>query len=323
MIKKLFKILKNYLITLLLPIVFFLLILLARPETVKISQMGLIFQQAIIPAVLAWGLYFNITVGNWDFSLGAIALIAGIISYSLAMMFQLHLFFFLILCIIIGTLLGMINAALFHLTRIPTLIISIGMLFILESLSSIIFGGGGVLAKQEWVIFGVFPYNAIAGIVFFSIALLFYKFHRFGYQVRAVGLNSAVAQNHGISVYGIKVKALIIAGFFAGGYAFLTLCSNGIYSPASGMTTTSVVFDAMMCFYVGMVLSKLTDCIFATYIGSVFLQMIKLSILVLGFNTTYQRVFISLMVLFLIAINSSEKGIINILRMKITRKEAN
>lgn len=319
MMVRMYKLLKNYILTLLLPIVLFFLLLLLKPDIVKLSQLGLLFQQAIVPAVLAWGVYFDMTAGNWDFSLGAIALISGIISYSLADMFQLHIIMFILLCIMFGVLLGALNALLFYLTRIPTLIISIGMLFILESLSSIIFGGGGVLVKSEWVIFGIFPYNMFAGIVFFAIALYFYKFHKFGYQVRAVGLNPAVAQNHGISVYGVKIKALIIAGFFAGAYAFLILCSNAIYAPASGMTTTSTVFDAMMCFYAGLVLSEFTDCIFATYIGSVFLQMIKLAILILGFNTTYQRVFISLMVLILIAINSTGKGW-NVLR-KAKRKK--
>lgn len=304
MIKRIWNTLKYYLLTLLLPTVLFALLMLIEPETVKLSQLGLLFQQAIIPAVLAWGVYFDLTAGNWDFSLGAIALVAGITSYSLAEMFQLSMPLFIILCLLISTLLGGINAVLFYFTRIPTLIISIGMLFVLESLSSIIFGGGGVLVKSEWVVFGIFPNNVFAGVIFFIIALFLYKFHKFGYQVRAVGLNSSVAQNNGISVYGIKIKALVVAGFFAGGFAFLTLCSNAVYSPESGMTTTSVVFDAMMCYYAGLVLSEFTDCIFATFIGSVFLQTVKLAILVLGFNTTYQRVFISLMVLLLIAVNS-------------------
>ncbi len=41
-------------------------------------------------------------------------------------------------------------------------------------------------------------------------------------------------------------------------------------------------------------------------IGSVFLQMIKFAILVIGFNTSYQRVFISLMVIALIAVNNRQ-----------------
>ena len=300
------KTVRNYILVTLLPVAMFLVVYAIYPQTAKLSQLLTIFQQAILPAILAWGLYFNITAGNWDFSLGANALISGIVSCNIADRLGLGLIPFILICIAIATAIGAVNAILFYVTKIPTLIISIGLLFVLESLSGIVFNGSGAIAKSEWVIFGMMPYNIVVGVVFFLLALYLYKFNVLGYHVRAVGENSAVAQSHGIDVYMVKVKALIVAGFFSGVYAFTTLGSVGILSATSGMTTTSQVFDGMMCYFIGLVLVKYANCIFTIYIGSVFLQMIKFAILVIGFNTSYQRVFISLMVIALIAVNNRQ-----------------
>ena len=63
-------IINKYALMLAVPIVGFLILWILFPGTVGTKNVPSLLKQAIAPAVLGWGVLFNMKVGNWDFSVG-------------------------------------------------------------------------------------------------------------------------------------------------------------------------------------------------------------------------------------------------------------
>ena len=131
--------------TIAIPIVLLLFTKLLFPGNVGFGTVQNMVYQAVPAAILAWGVSFNMKIGNWDFSVGAVAMISAIVGGNLALNFGLGPIGMLLLCLAIGTFCGAVTGMLYYLLKIPTLIVSLGMVFLLESLSAIIFNGAGVL----------------------------------------------------------------------------------------------------------------------------------------------------------------------------------
>ena len=59
------------------------LLMICAPTTRSMTTVLALLQQGIAPAVLGWGVLFNIKAGNWDFGVGAEVLVAAIIGGNL------------------------------------------------------------------------------------------------------------------------------------------------------------------------------------------------------------------------------------------------
>ena len=91
------KLVSEYALMLLVPVLAFAVLSLIFRDTITLRNVPSLLQQAVAPAILGWGVLFNIKVGNWDFSVGSVVLISSIIGGNLAIMLNLG-FFGLILC---------------------------------------------------------------------------------------------------------------------------------------------------------------------------------------------------------------------------------
>ena len=299
------KKLLRFMSVLMIPIVLFYILHLFAPSNITLINVPSLLKQAIAPAILGWGVLFNIKVGNWDFAVGSEVLVAAIIGGNLAIRLNMGLAGLVLCCCIVGVICGGIVGLLYYFLKIPTIIVSIGMLLIYESVGSIVFGGGGVKIPSQWIILGTFPYNFILLIVIALIAYQLIYNTRLGYNIKAVGNSSQIAQSNGIDAYKVKTAALTLVGLFAGFYAMTNLGMNGVQRTVSSMGTMATCFDAMMCVFVGMALSYGTNIIAAIYIGSVFMQVIKLGFMVFGLPNEFNSIVIAIIVLLFMALNNN------------------
>lgn len=291
--------------TISIPVILIVIMKVIFPDNVGLSTVQNMIYQAVPAAILAWGVSFNMKVGNWDFSVGAAAMIAAIVGGNLAVNFGLGPIGMLVLCTAVGTLCGAITGGLYYLLKIPTLIVSLGMVFLMESLSAIIFNGAGVFVKGDYVVLGEFAPMIVFGIAVFGIAIFLYYGRPFGYHVRAVGNDAAIASQEGIDIYKEKLKVIVIASAFAGLYAFATLARTGVWKASSSpMSTMSTCFDAMMCVFIGQALGAASNQFIGIYFGSVTLQIVKLLIILLGIKSTFTQVIISIFVLVFMCIST-------------------
>lgn len=297
------SIFEQYGLMLLVPVIGFLALSVIFYGTIGMQNVSSLFKQAVAPAVLGWGVLFNMKVGNWDFSVGSDVLLASIIGGNLAIKFGLGMPGMMALSIVIGLLAGCIVGAVYYLLKIPTIITSIGMLLIYESISGYVFGGAGVYLLGSWTLFSSPALYVMAAVLAVFSYFLFYK-TKIGYSVRAVGNNAAVAATNGLDVYKVKVIALAIAGMFAGMYAMISLGTSGVQKIVSSMGSMGTCFDAMMCVFVGMSISRKGNLIVGIYCGSLVMQLVKLCLMAMGFPSEYNSIIIAVFVLFFMSMDA-------------------
>lgn len=284
--------------TVAIPLVFFFVLLIVFPTNVHGGTLLNIMYQAIAPAVLALGMLFNIKVNNWDFSVGAGAMVSAIIGGQLAVNLNLGFFGMLVFCALIGLGCGLINGLIYKCLKIPTIIITIGMCLILESIAALAFGGSGVMVPQGYIVLNSFVPQIVFGVVCLAIAFALYNFLPIGYHIRAIGSSVNIASRKGIDAAKVKIAALAFAGLFAGFYAAITLGTAGVYRPANNsMGTLNTCFDAMMCVFVGMCIEKSTNLVISVYIGAVVLKFLKLTLMLFGTQSAYDQIFTAVFVL--------------------------
>ena len=291
--------------TIAIPVILLVVMKLVFPENIGIGTVQNMVYQAVPAAILAWGVSFNMKIGNWDFSVGAAAMIAAIVGGNIAQSLGLGPVGMLVLCLAIGGLCGAVTGILYYLLKIPTLIVSLGMVFLLESLSAIIYNGAGVVVTEGYVVFSDFLPMLIFGVAVFLAAIFLYFGRPFGYHVRAVGNDPAIAAQEGIDIYKEKLKVIVAASAFAGLYAFATLARTGVWKASSApMSTMSTCFDAMMCVFIGQAIGASTNQLVGIYFGSVTLQIVKLLIILSGVKSTFTQSIVAVIVLVFMGIST-------------------
>ncbi len=293
------KIIKNHLLMISITLLFVVITLIVAPVTRSPQAIANIFTQSFAPAILGWGVYYDLKVGNWDFSVGANILLSSIIAGNLALRMNAPVIVLILLCVLISLGLGTIAGVTFRLLRIPSIICTMGILLIYESLSAIIFDGRGVMMSSNYIVLGRFPNNVIMVVIAFVIAYIFTYRLKIGYAIKAVGSNPVVASSNGLDIYKIKMIAMILCSIFAGFYAAMSLCTSGAQRAVGGMQTMVTCFNAMMCVFTSFAIIGRGNQLIAIYFGAVIVQMIKLLLLALNFPSQYNQIVIAVLVVLL------------------------
>lgn len=293
------KVIKNliskYSLMLAVPILLFVVLSIIFHGVIGTNNIPSLMQQAVAPAILGWGVLFNIKVGNWDFSVGSVVLLSAIIGGNIAVRLNWGFAGLLIFCLLVAVLAGVVVGLVYYFLKIPTIITSIGMLLIYESISSYAFDGQGIYLTG-WNLLGNTEIVIIAIVAAATAYLIFYR-SSIGYNVRAVGNNMNIAAQNGLNVYRVKAIAIAIAGLFAGLYAFISLGTSGVQKTVSSMGTMGTCFDAMMCVFVGMSITRRGNLVAGIFCGSLVMQLVKLALMAIGIPSEYNSIFIAIFVL--------------------------
>ena len=155
--QRFFKSARSYLMMFAIPLALFVIMLLAFDE-ITLGNVPSLFKQAIFPTVLSCGLMFNFACGNWDLAIGAEAVLSAILAGNLAVNTGLGLPGIIIGCVVVGACCGAITGTIFYITKVPTIIVTVGLLFIYECIGSLVSGGSGInISNTDYVVLGVYP----------------------------------------------------------------------------------------------------------------------------------------------------------------------
>ena len=297
LVKKLWAFVNPYLLPLCIPAAYYLMLMLWMPQRITLGNARYYVVQAVMPAVLAWGASFSLTVGHRDFSIGASVLAAAIIGGNLALGWGLGIPGLILLCPLVGLLTSSITGGLFVLLKIPSMIVSIGVMLVVESLCGIVFGGDGVFLPKQYVVFAGSGKTLIFGLCVFLLAYVLYNHTSYGYHVRAIGSNCAVASTRGLNVPRVRFWCFALSGLFAGFYAVLLLGTTSVQRSVNAMGTRKTAFDGMMCFCVGLAVAPRANPIPSIFIGSLYMQLVQLTLAVANFPSTFTQSVVALFVL--------------------------
>lgn len=219
------------------------------------DNLGNIVKQSAVLAALAIGQTFVVVAGLIDLSVGMLSGLVVVISCDLmngspAMtVTALTLVLVLALASSVGLLTGILN----NILRIHPLILTFGMLSILQSAIFLYTDRsiGRVSPAIDWLANGELFGLPVAALVLLAVALpahVLLRHSRYGYQLYAVGGNTQSARRAGIDVERVKLLAFVLSGLSAGIGGVLLAGRLGTGYPNAGV---GLELDAIVAVVLG------------------------------------------------------------------------
>jgi len=255
-----------------------------------------ILTAASLTGLICVGESMLIIGGYLDLSAGSMAAFAGIAS-SLLMRAGTSAPVTILTVILVGVLVGCVNAFFITQLRINAFITTLAMQSILRGFAYIISNGEGVLiTNQAFLRLGTYRFFGLRylslPIVFMLLVFLIFGIvmnkMRFGREVYVVGGNSAAARLAGISTKATAYKLFIIMGVLAsaGGMILAARMNTGQPQACIGLE-----FDGITAAILGGVaLSGGIGSIFSSFIGLFILQCFNNGLVMLNVQQFWQNV---------------------------------
>lgn len=235
-----------------------ILFTLISPNFMTANNMKLMLRQVSFVAITAVGLMFVMVSGGIDLSVGSQMIFTNIV---LALMISTNDYglglpplIAIPICILMGTILGMINGFLSNILKIHPLIITLGTSMIYKGLGYIVADGRNISGLPESFRFwgqgyiGPVPVPIIIMIIVALIGAFVLQKTYFGRHVFAMGGNQEAARLAGLDVIRMKLVVFAIGGFASGITAVLLLSRvfNGQVTTGAGLE-----FDALTAALLG------------------------------------------------------------------------
>lgn len=254
------------LVTLLLAMVAFFAVM--EPAFLSVRNMVIVLQSVSIVAILALGVTATLVVGGFDLSIGAVAATALMTSSYIMVVFGGGTVAAVAACLLLGAVVGAINGLLIVKLRIPDLLATLGMMFLLLGLQLIPTAGRSIatgmtmpdgstaegsftaafLALGRHRVWDVVPISVLVMLALAVIITVFLTFTRWGRVMYAIGSNAQAARLAGAPVEAYRIAAYVISGVCASVGGILLAARVGRGDVSSG---NSLLLDAVAAALIG------------------------------------------------------------------------
>jgi ribose transport system permease protein len=266
-------------------------------------------QSSIIYSVGACGFYFIVVMGLFDFSIGANVVLSSIVGVVLSKRFGYA--GLLLGCVLCGSLIGFINGFLYIKLNIPSMIVTVGLMLIYESVAYYVAGGVKQMLDPALQAFGSAPGNILLAFAAFLLTYFLLKYTRIGTYCYAIGSNEYTAKNMGIDVDKQKLVGFVLLHLFVGIMAVLTVSYGTSMTATTGMTSMGRNFTPLMGTFFGVTFRKYGTAVPAIIIGEFIIAIIFNGFVALGAPTTVQNIVTGAALLAIVAMTARpQKGAI-------------
>jgi simple sugar transport system permease protein len=203
-----------------------------QPAFLRVDNLFSVLQAVSVVALLGVGVTFTLAVSGFDLSVGSTAVLCLMLSSFAMVVFQFNAAETIALALTIGGLVGLANGFLIVALRIPDLLATLGMMFLLSGLTLIPSGGrsittglvlpNGVSANGRFDpnflyvgrhrVWDLVPLPVIVVALIAIIAWFLMERTRWGRVFYAVGGNEAAAHLAGAPTKKYRVAAYVISG---------------------------------------------------------------------------------------------------------------
>lgn len=284
-----FSIRYGFLIIMVLLFIFFSI---TRPVFLTPSNLLSILLGLTIYAILALGETFPLIVNGMDLSIGAIASLSVMVSSYCMVILELKGYYAIIICLLMGATIGLINGLLIVKLKIPDLLTTLGMMFLVQGLQLIpsagrSIGNGMSLPNGETAkgvfdegfkflgqgrLFDIIPIPVAFMFIIAVIVFIVLSLTRYGRIFYAIGGNSEAARLVGVNIYKYRILSYIISGFVASFAGIVLAARVGRGDVSSGGT---LLMDAIASALIGYaVLGAQKPNPFGTIVGAIFIGML-------------------------------------------------
>lgn len=283
------KILKSIVGTLALPAIMYVAMMILCYANGKMYFGTLPMWRTLVGKVAAsvtcaMGIGLQFKSGRFDFSGGAIMLVAAIIAGNVARDSGNSLALMIVLCIGICVLLSVLVALVYVLGRMPIIIVTIGMALLYESITCLIFGGKGVnlVSNMSLRVFVTYPYVLIPLAAAIAIYAFYGRFSISGKRAALLAHNQQAAVHIGVNEPRNVIVSYVYSGLIFGCATLIYTASGLLKASYITMSTVGQLFtnilpvsiSLMLGAYcndaIGVIMGSLTLCLMSYGLSAVF-----------------------------------------------------
>jgi ribose transport system permease protein len=270
-----------------------------------------ITRQTAMISLMAIGTTFVLSGGEIDLSIGSIVALSALVT-AISLRMKLNMWLAILAGLSIGAFIGFINGIIVTKIRVPSFLITLGMMTIVAGLArwitnleavpvtndtfNFIFGNGKVVG---------IPILLIWTLVFLIIGQIFLKKTSFGRSVLSTGGNKISSLFTGINVDRIKIAVFIISGVSA---SFAGILYAGRLEGARytlGQADLLLVIAAVIIG--GTRLSGGKGTCVGSVVGSLIMGMIANGLVLMNLNIALQMVFRGLIIIIAVSFSLRER----------------
>lgn len=283
------------------------------PYFFTVQNLTNVFVQQSYVIIAAVGLSFVMISGGMDLSIGWQMSLVGVTTAVLMKNVGLPVWVSLVLCGLLGIILGLFNGVMAVTLKVHPLIVTLGTMTVFQGLSYTVANQSVILnlpATYKFMgqgyVFGSIPMSVILMIfVVLAASFILNKTH-FGRHVYAVGSNADAAHLAGIDVKRVKLKVFSLCGFFVAIATTILFARTGSAAPATG---PGVEFNCMTAAVLGGISFKGGEGkMWGLVTGVLILGILGNGMQLIGMNTYVQYVVKGLVLLAAVGFDTYQKA---------------
>lgn len=271
----------------------FALVGIMNPKFLGINNIFQIINNSAVYSMVALGMSFVLFTGEIDVSIGATVGFTAAVTGKLLNGGSSILTVFLV-AIIVGLIIGSLNALGVVVFKIPSIIMTLGMMGIIRGAQYIYTNGqwlqdfpNDFLKLSQAKIFGTFGLVFVSALILTILLHIFTKSCMLGKSFKAVGDNIDGARLIGIQVERVKFLSYLICGVFAAIGGVLYASRIGFVTPIDGTGYEMTAIAA--CVIGGIALEGGQGSTFGAIIGSLLMTSISSILVFLNFSSTFNN----------------------------------
>lgn len=289
-------------------VVMFLLIGLYNPSFLRVGNIFQTINGSAVYSLVAIGMCFVLFIGEIDVSVGAtLGLSASIV--GMMVIEDYHISVIIIATILIGIIIGLINAIGVVFLKIPSIIMTLGT-------NGIIRGAIYVLTNGKWIeglspdfkalsqlrMFGALSYFYLVTVILALTIFMVMKNTLFGKSFKAIGDNIEGAKLIGLPVQYTRIAAFILCSIGSSLAGILYASRVGFITPTAGVGYEMSAIAA--CVIGGVSLAGGVGSVWGGLIGSLLMTSISRILVFIGLPSTFDNT-ITGMVLIVIVVGTA------------------
>jgi rhamnose transport system permease protein len=286
----------------------------AQPRFLSGQEVNIILGNTSILALLTLGEAMVIISRNVDLSIGSVL---GLSAYVSGSMFgHLHgaptsvaIIVAFLVGIGVGAACGIVNGALTTIGRVPSLVVTLAMLYIIRGVDILIIGGGQVVASSlpnsffeiSLDNFHNVPYLTLAVAAVVGIGAYYLRSFRSGRDLYAIGSNPDAARLVGIRSGRRVFTAFVLSGSIAGAAGVLWASKYGTLDSTAGSGYELQVIAAVVIG--GVAIFGGSGSVIGASLGALLLSTILAALYVAGVSPFWTQAIAGTMILLAITID--------------------
>lgn len=282
-----------------------------------------VIQNACQSVCVALAIWMQLKNGRFDFSNGASMILAAIIAGHVGTMANSPIVAFLV-AVVCGIVLCGVTSVVYMVGRLPIVIATIGCTLLYESLTYLVFGGGGIITfyqNTSLSVFGHLPGVLLPTALAMILFIVFNELTVSGRKGKILSNNQSAGVNIGIYEQENVSRTYLFSGIIVGLAAIIYVSQNPVY-PQSALSTSGIMFSYIVPVYMGMFIGLASNNVIGIAIAAIGMQILNYGLNCMNLGAGgWQQIIMGVFVMCFYTL-SAQLDNIKALCRKIFKKEA-